>query len=83
MDAFNSNLLIIEPLVKEILKTDYKCIATSLDDWEKIKIEFNNHKKQYNVIDEENLFDEIFNNKDKLVEKDDIEKMFGNIIEYN
>ncbi len=83
VDAFNSNLLIIEPLVKEILKTDYKCIATSLDDWEKIKIEFNNHKKQYNVIDEENLFDEIFNNKDKLVEKDDIEKMFGNIIEYN
>ena len=83
VDMFNSNILIIEELVKEFLNKSYKCIATSLEDWEQIKNEFNMHKKNYDIIDEKNLINEIFDKKNKSLEKDVVEKMFGNIVEYN
>lgn len=80
-EVFNNDLPIIEKMIKSLLNTDYKCIAVSDDEWQIIKSEFNNHKKEYNLIDEENLFYEIYNSN-KENQKDDIEKMFGNIIEY-
>ena len=83
VDAFNSNLLIIESMIKELLNKDYKCIATSITEWEKIKIEFNGHKKDYEFIDEKKIFEEIYKDENIQNEKDDVEKMFGNIVEYN
>lgn len=83
VDIFNSNIPIIELLIKELLNIEYKCIATSIDDWEKIKTEFNNHQKKYELIEENDLFKKTFNEEKIEEKKDDIEKMFGNIIEYN
>lgn len=80
-EVFNNDLPIIENMIKSILNIDYKCIAVNDNEWQKIKNEFNNHQKKYNLIDEKNLFSEIYNNN--LNEnKDDIEKIFGSIIEY-
>lgn len=80
-EVFNNDLPIIENMIKSILNIEYKCIAVNNDEWQKIKTEFNNQQKEYSLIDEENLFMEIYNNNSNE-NKDDIEKMFGNIIEY-
>ena len=80
-DIFNNDLPIIENMIKSLLNIDYKCISVSNDEWQIIKKEFNSHQKEYNFIDELNLFSKIYS-KNSEDEKDDIEKIFGNIIEY-
>lgn len=77
-NLFNENIITIEKMLKKYLELDYKVISTYLDDWEKIKNEFNNKLKTY-VYEKENfdlekMFDE--NN-------DEVKKLFGDIVEYN
>ena len=82
-DAFNSNLKIIETMIENILNRKYNCIATNINDWEKIKKEFNNHEKEYEIKEDKEIFYKIFNKETKENEKDEIEEMFENIVEYN
>lgn len=51
-DYFNENLLKIEKMVNEVLNKPYKLISTYKDEWEKIRISFNNKEKNFEYIEE-------------------------------
>lgn len=73
-NTFNDNIDKIELLFEILYNKKYKVIATSIDEWEKIRDEFNNKKKVFTFVPEE----------EKKVESDNltnqIEEDFGSII---
>ena len=73
---FNEQILEIEDLFYEVYKYKYKVIATNINKWNKIKEEFNNKKKKYELIEEPSL-DSI---KKKAINP--IDNEFSDIIEY-
>ncbi|MBR3362943.1 MAG: DNA polymerase III subunit gamma/tau [Bacilli bacterium] len=77
-NLFNENIQNIEKTIEKITKKHYKVIATDINNWEKIKNDFNNKKKVYNYIEEEIPFNEIF--KENKVENKLSD--FEDIIEY-
>ena len=91
---FNSNLLKIEQTLDEVFENKIKPIALNNDEWEIIKVEFNNSlkakKKIYQYEEEEYNIKDIFNNKEKpkQINKEEpitneIEECFEELIEYN
>ena len=63
-----------------INNNDKISIATDIDNWNKIKQEFNNKQKKYEYIDEpKELLEKLQQNNSE----NNIEKAFGNIIEYS
>lgn len=86
---FNSELLLVENVLKETFNVNFHVIAVNAKEWEFIKNDFNNSiKNNVNkyVYQEENFsIDEIFkisNNDEKNV-KNDIDNLFAEIVEYN
>lgn len=85
---FNSQLLLIENFLFEVFNVKYKVIAVNTTEWEIIKNEFNdnlkNKKKCYIFVEEEYNLEDIFNvsREKKQIVKNDIDKMFGEIVEY-
>lgn len=85
---FNSQLLLIENFLFEVFNVKYKVIAVNTSEWEIIKNEFNdnlkNKKKCYIFVEEEYNLEDIFNvsREKKQIVKNDIDKMFGEIVEY-
>jgi hypothetical protein len=79
VDNFNYNLKKVEELFKKI-DFNYKCIAVDENEWEDIKNKFNNKliKFEYKSESDESL-NFIKNNQ---LNGTDIEKLFGNMIEY-
>ena len=75
---FNENLNKIQKLFEEELSKTYKPIAVDVEEWEKIKTEFNNKLKKYENKSDEELFNEIFKE-----EKKELENLFSDVIEYN
>ena len=75
---FNENLNKIQKLFEEELNRNYKPIAVDVDEWEKIKTEFNNKLKKYEKKDDIEIFNEIFKE-----EKQELENLFSDVIEYN
>lgn len=74
-NTFNDNIDKIELLFEILYNKKYKVIATSIDEWKKIRDEFNNKKKVFTFVQEE----EINNTQsDNLVNQ--IEEDFGSII---
>lgn len=59
-NLFNENLINIEKAIEKVLKKQYKVIATDINDWEEIKNEFNNKKRQYTYIEEPFNLTELF-----------------------
>ena len=76
---FNENLLIVENLVEQAFNKKYKVISTDLNDWEIIKKEFNSKAKKYEYKNETNSLEEILKKEN---ENNDIQTMFGEIVEY-
>ena len=74
-EQFNENIIEIDDMLKEYFNREYKSIAVSNEEWEIIKQEYNSKKKQYTYIEEPKL-----NNQEKP--KDELEELFGEIIEY-
>ena len=73
---FNNNLIEIEETIKKVLDNHYKVIATDINHWEKIKLEFNSRKRKYTYQKEE--FDlKNFHNHQKTEFSD-----FEDLIEY-
>ena len=64
---FNNNTQILEEIIEKSLGNNYKLIAVNLNEWNKIKDEFNSHTKAYVY---------------KVEKKDSVEELFENIIEY-
>lgn len=77
-ELFNINLLNIENEVNKILNSKYKVISTYNDDWEEIKVLFNNNKKEYLFIEET---EELINSMKKGNEENELESIFGSIVE--
>jgi len=78
-NLFNENILNIEKLLEQTFEKKYKIIATDIEDWEKIKSEFNKKIRKFEYVKENfNLEEILVNNKNN-----NIEKMFEEIIEYN
>ena len=83
-EHFNSLLEDIEKIMDMVFNEKYKPIAVNQEEWEIIKTEFNNNKKnninKYKYQEEEN-----YNIKTEEVKKvnNKIEELFENIIEYN
>lgn len=85
---FNSEIIIIEKILKEVFNVNYKVISVNAREWEIIKKEFNNSlkNKQNNYIYQEEDFNvedllTISNNSEEIV-KNDIDNMFAEIVEY-
>ena len=85
---FNSSLILIEKLLKTAFSVNYKPIAVNLKNWEIIKNDFNNSiknkQKKYIFKDENYSLENIFyvSTETKENVKNDIDNMFGEIVEY-
>ena len=75
---FNENLKNIEKTIEKVTKNKYKTIATDINNWEKIKNDFNSKKKVYNYIEETISLDEIFKESKEQNKLSD----FEDIVEY-
>ncbi len=82
-DLFNEKILNIEKMLKNIYHKEYKVISTYLEEWNIIKKEFNNKEKEFIFIEDNINLDEIFKNNNEEEEKNDIEQLFDDIVEYN
>ena len=88
-EKFNSSLLEIEKVFYKIFGINYKPIAIYFEEWEPIKLKFNENIKNktdfYEYTDDKSLFEKIFNlKKDKTIkETNSIENMFKDMIIYN
>lgn len=89
-EYFNLSLIRIEQILNKIFKTDLKPIAVSKEEWEPIKLEFNNNlknrEKYYLFEPEKKSLEEIYdleNQKEENTENlNDIEKTFEDIVVY-
>lgn len=77
-DSFNYNIEGLESFVYKALKTKYKLIAVSVDEWNIIKDEFNNKKKNYIYINEPEKVKIAVPSKKAGV----IDNLFDGIVEY-
>ena len=79
-DLFNENLIIIEETIEKILNKKYNLIANDFDEWEIIKNDFNHKLRPFIYKEEQFNLEDIFKEEDN---KNNIESMFEDIIEYN
>ena len=76
VNLFNDNIDKIELLFEILYNKKYKVIATSIDEWEKIRDDFNHKKKVFTFVDEKEENVQI--EKDNLTNQ--IEDDFGTLI---
>ena len=87
-ECFNQSLIQIQKIFYLVFKQEFKPIAVNQEEWEKIKVEFNNNIKQnklaYEYKDEMPL-EKIFKTKEKSqkIKNNIIEENFEDIIVYN
>ena len=80
-DIFNYKILEIEDMLENVYHEKYKVIATNNDFWEIIKKEFNSKTKKYVFVPEtSDLLD--FLHDDDGEKEENIDNMFGSIVEY-
>ena len=79
-ETFNENITKLEKLINKILNNKYKIISTDINDWDKIKQQFNLKKVEYEYVEEKISIEEILKNKKNS--KSDINNMFGELLEY-
>ena len=79
-DIFNYKILEIEDMLENVYHEKYKVIATNNDSWEIIKKEFNSKTKKYVFVPEtSDLLDFLHDDGEK---EENIDNMFGSIVEY-
>ena len=81
-NLFNENITKIENLINLVLNKHYKVIAVDLGKWNIIKDNFNTKKQIYKYQEENINIDEIIKKLNKE-ETDDMQSLFGEIVEYN
>lgn len=79
---FNHNWQPIETILKKSYNEDIKVVATNIDDWNIIKQEFNSKSKIYEWKEEPKVNHDL-ENEPMEEEKNKIESMFEDIIEYS
>ena len=81
-NLFNENIINIENLINEIFNKHYKVVAVDLEKWNIIKEDFNSKKRKFEYKTEEISIEDIINKLNKESD-DDIQSLFGEIVEYN
>lgn len=81
-NLFNENIINIENLINEIFNKHYKVVAVDLEKWNIIKEDFNSKKRKFEYKTEEISIEDIINKLSKESD-DDIQSLFGEIVEYN
>ncbi len=79
---FNHNWQTIETIIKKSYAEEIKVVATNINNWNEIKQEFNSKLKTYEW-QEEPEYKNQSTLKEAKEEKNKIESMFGDIIEYS
>lgn len=90
-EYFNNSLIEIESVLNTQFNKNYKPIAVSSDEWDKIKHEFNENLKRgintYEYEEEKYSLEEIYeksqNNMSDIKKTNKIDEMFEDMIEYN
>ena len=80
---FNLKLNEIDELVKSNINELYKAIAVDNENWNEIKKDYAKNSKNYTLIKEPSDLIEKINKKSEIEEKNNIEQMFENIVQYN
>ena len=85
-ESFNINIPVIEEILNNKLKSDYKVIAIDSNDWDFLKQDYNKNKANYvfkeELIKYEDLIPNTEDENEKKEEKNSIIEMFDDIIEY-
>ena len=81
-NLFNENIINIENLINEIFNKHYKVVAVDLEKWNIIKEDFNSKKRKFEYKTEKISIEDIINKLSKESD-DDIQSLFGEIVEYN
>ncbi len=79
---FNQNWNIIEEILEDTYHEKIKVVATNIEEWNQIKQEFNSKTKKYEWK-EEPVLNTSSPNENKKEEKNKIETIFQDIIEYS
>lgn len=83
-DSFNNKLKEIETFMLEIFKQQFKVISATLNEWEIIKKDFNNslkkHEKKYTLMKDIELI--MPSEERNIIEPNDIDNMFSEIVKY-
>lgn len=87
---YNSNLIEIDKLFQLVFNKKYNTIAVNENEWNKIKVEFNNALKnkenKYKYIEETLSLEEYFNSNEdeenETIDNNVIDNMFSEIVEY-
>lgn len=81
---FNNNINLIEECLYQVFKQKYKVISVDNSEWEIIKQQFNNSikngEKKYTLMEELPL--EIEQDEKLIIENNDIDNMFNEIVKY-
>lgn len=80
-NLFNENLISVDSIFEEALKEKIHAVATYLDEWNEIKEAFNNKKKAYEYQEETISLEDLFEEK-KDTDSNELESLFGDIVEY-
>lgn len=81
-NIFNENILKIDKLLSKMYNSDMHAIAVSIEEWEKIKTEFNQKLKKYTYMEETSDIKDYYKNYEKE-DSNSIEESFKDLIEYN
>ena len=81
-DIFNYKILEIEDMLENVYHEKYKVIATNNDSWEIIKKEFNSKTKKYVFVPETSDLLDFLHDDDNGEKEENIDNMFGSIVEY-
>ena len=81
-DIFNYKILEIEDMLENVYHEKYKVIATNNDSWEIIKKEFNSKTKKYVFVPETSDLLDFLHDDDDGEKEENIDNMFGSIVEY-
>lgn len=84
-NLFNQNIIQIEHVVSVAYHQSYKVISLSSQEWEPIKNDFNNKRRKFEYHPEQQEDIEFLNSvvKNESNATSEMEKLFGNIVEYN
>jgi len=82
VDIFIYYIKSIQEMLEKLYNKRYVITAVDINEWEIIKNSFNSKKKQYDFIDYNDDLIEVLESTKKN-NKNEIEKIFDSIIEYN
>lgn len=79
VEEFNHNCYAIDRMFEELYQSPWYSIATTEENWNQIKNEFNNGKKEYHYQEEPEDWKKMM---EQVEEENVIENLFGELVEY-